>query len=129
MAIKVDPIKVKIDSGEISYMYEIVTDICMKYSDGKLCDFENFDKVFSKFLLCRYLSMRKSFIEYSNYLNILNSKDILDNKQFYKLAYNLIPKQSNAFIKYIKKAAKSKELNKDEQINNFNSDTNQLYDI
>lgn len=129
MAIKIDPIKVKITDGEISYMYEIVTDICMKYSGGIVCNFEDFEKVFSKYLLCRYISMKPAFIEYANYLNLIDSQDLLTNKQFYKLAYSLIPKQNNGFIRYLKKLGKKEAKDTELKINNLNSDTNQLYDI
>lgn len=99
-------LKLKLESNEFSAMYELVIDICMKYS-GKLYLADNFDKIFSPYILCRYISMRSSLIEYANILNDIQSTSKLSKKQFYLLAYNLIPKQTNSFIKYIKKKEKT----------------------
>ena len=95
-------IKLKLESNEFSAMYEIVIDICMKYS-GRLYEADNFEKIFSPFILCRYISMKYQLKDYANILNHINSTAKLSKKQFYIFAYNLIPKQTNSFIKYIKK--------------------------
>jgi hypothetical protein len=62
--------------------------------------------------------MRPSLIGYANILNHVNSTSKLSKKQFYIFAYNLIPKQTNSFIKYIKK--KEKKDNAPSIINNKN---------
>jgi hypothetical protein len=98
-------LKMKLESNEFSAMFELVIDICMKYS-GQLYLSENFEKLFSPYILCRYISMRHSLIGYANILNQVNSTSKLSKKQFYIFAYNLIPKQTNSFIKYIKKKEK-----------------------
>ena len=75
-------LKMKLESNEFSAMFELVIDICMKYS-GRLYESDNFDKLFSPYILCRYISMRKNLIEYANILNIVNSTAKLSKKQFY----------------------------------------------
>ena len=101
-------LKMKLESNEFSAMFELVIDICMKYS-GQLYLSENFEKLFSPYILCRYISMRHSLIGYANILNQINSTSKLTKKQVYIFAYNLIPKQSNSFIKYIKKKEKKEK--------------------
>ena len=91
--------------------FDILKDILLKESGGKLYEEENFDKLFSSFMLCRYISMRPSLIEYSEILNQFQMT--LDKRQLYTLAYNIIPKQGNSFIKYISKAKKKKEKDED----------------
>lgn len=113
-------IKDKLESNEFSAMFELVIDICMKYS-GKLYLSENFEKLFSPYILCRYVSMKQSLISYANILNEIYSTTKLSKKQFYIFAYNLIPKQNNSYIKYIKK--KEKPLKSSSIINN-NNDAN-----
>jgi hypothetical protein len=100
-----DEVRLKLESNEFSAMFELVIDICMKYS-GELYKSDNFEKLFSPYILCRYISMKHNLIDYANILNIVNSTSKLSKKQFYIFAYNLIPKQTNSFIKYIKKKEK-----------------------
>jgi hypothetical protein len=121
-------LKLKLESNEFSAMYELVIDICMKYS-GKLYLADNFDKIFSPYILCRYISMRTNLIEYANILNIIQSTSKLSKKQFYLLAYNLIPKQTNSFIKYIKKKEKT-NVSSSIINNTIENDTNlSLFDL
>lgn len=118
----------KLEENDFDAMWELVTDIMLKIS-GKLYLSDKFDKLFSPYILCRYISMRPSLIDYAIYLNSVNTNSRLTKIQFYKLAYNLIPKQSNAFIKYIKKKEKSPKENKgDEQVVNQDIKTS-LFDL
>lgn len=118
-----DEVRLKLESNEFSAMFELVIDICMKYS-GELYKSENFEKLFSPYILCRYISMRHNLIDYANILNIVNSTSKLSKKQFYIFAYKLIPKQSNSFIKYIKK--KEKQNVSKSIINNTNENDTKL---
>ena len=111
---KSDELRLRIESNEISAMYEIVINILMKYSDN-LYQAENFDKLFIPYILCRYISMKQNLIPIAEYLSKVNSTAKLTKEQFYKLAYNLIPKQQNSFVKYILKKEKNKK-----EINNNN---------
>ena len=74
-------IKLKLESNEFSTMYEIVIDICMKYS-GRLYEADNFEKIFSPFILCRYISMKYQLKDYANILNHINSTAKLSKKQY-----------------------------------------------
>lgn len=121
-------LKLKLESNEFSAMYELVADVLMKVSGGNLDKCESFQKLFSPYLLCRYLSMRDDLIAYAHLLNTINTNSKLTNAQFYKLAYNLVPKQRNGFIKYIKKPEKKKTIKEDDQISNIDQKTS-LFDL
>jgi len=108
-------LKLKLESHEFSAMYELVADILQKVSGGNLHKCDAFQKVFSPYLLCRYISMREDLIDYAHLLNVVNSNSKLTNEQFYKFAYNLIPKQRNGYIKYIKKPEKKKSKQKEDE--------------
>ena len=103
----------RLELNDFNALWELVVDVLLKVS-GKLYLSEKFDKLFSPYVFCRYISMRPSLIEFANYLNTVNSNSGLTKKQFYILAYNLIPKQSNSFIKYIKKKEKIKNDDENE---------------
>jgi hypothetical protein len=125
---KSDELRLRLESNEILAMYEIVINILAKYSDS-LYTAENFNSIFSPYILCRYLSMKTNLLPYAEYLSTVYSTSKLSNIDFYKLSYNLIPKQPNSFIKYIKK----KELKKDKtnkiEINNTNKIYNNLMEL
>ena len=73
--------------------------------------------------------MKTSLMPYAEYLNTINSTSKLSNVEFYKLAYALIPKQKNSFIKYIKKIEKKNTKDKDNLINNKNEIVNNLMEL
>lgn len=118
----------KLKSNEFSAMYELVADILLKVS-GNLDKAQDFEKLFSPYLLCRYLSMKTELIEYAKVLSAINSNSKLDKSKFYKLAYALVPKQRSSFIKYIKKKEK-KAKEKESEINrsSIKTETN-LFDL
>lgn len=118
---KSDELKLRLESNEVYAMYEIVINILSKYSDN-LYKADNFNSIFSPFLLCRFLSMKNDLLPYAEYLSTVYSTSKLSNIDFYKLSYALIPKQNNSFIKYIKKKEKNKTKEKDNIINNNNNE-------
>ena len=112
-------LKIKIQNGEITSFFDCLTDILLKYSNGNLTEARDFKKYFNSYMLCRYISMKPSLIVYAEYLNLI--QNVLTSEQFYKLAYKLIPKQKNGYIKYIKKINKKTKMNlTDEEINSNN---------
>jgi hypothetical protein len=123
-----EEIVLKLKSNEFSAMWEIMIDILLKVSGTLYENEEEFQKVFSPFLLCRFLSMREDLIGYADLLNTISSNSKLSNKQFYKLAYQLIPKQRNGYIKYIKKLKKDKKKNDNDEINIF-KEKSSLFDL
>jgi hypothetical protein len=123
-----EEIVLKLKSNEFSAMWEIMIDILLKVSGTLYENEEEFQKVFSPFLLCRFLSMREDLIGYADLLNTISSNSRLSNKQFYKLAYQLIPKQRNGYIKYIKKLKKDKKKNDNDEINIF-KEKSSLFDL
>lgn len=94
----------KIEHLEIDNFFDCISDLLLKLSNGKLYKSNDFDKHFSPYMVCRYLSMNKNLLPYAEYLNTVQM--ILDKKCFYQLAYSLIPKQKTSFIRYIKKPKK-----------------------
>lgn len=94
----------KIEHLEIDNFFDCMSDLLLKLSNGKLYKSNDFDKHFSPYMVCRYLSMNKNLLLYAEYLNTVQM--ILDKKCFYQLAYSLIPKQKTSFIRYIKKPKK-----------------------
>lgn len=94
----------KIEHLEIDNFFDCMSDLLLKLSNGKLYKSNDFDKHFSQYMVCRYLSMNKNLLPYAEYLNTVQM--ILDKKCFYQLAYSLIPKQKTSFIRYIKKPKK-----------------------
>ena len=120
---KSDELKLRLESNELLAMYEIIVNILAKYSDN-LYEAENFNSLFSPFVTCRYLSMRNELIPYAEYLSTVYSNSKLTNVEFYKLCYNLIPKQKNSFIRYIKKMEKKKT--KDDSKSIINNNNNEI---
>ena len=94
----------KIEHLEIDNFFDCMSDLLLKLSNGKLYKSNDFDKHFSPYMVCRYLSMNKNLLPYAEYLNTVQM--ILAKKCFYQLAYSLIPKQKTSFIRYIKKPKK-----------------------
>lgn len=119
----------KLKSHEFSAMWEVMVDIMLKVSGTLYENEENFRKVFSPYLLCRFLSMRENLVGYANLLSSIASNSRLTNEQFYRLAYRLIPKQKSAHIRYLKKQAKGKaDGAKAEEVNSPNEKLS-LFDL
>lgn len=121
---EIDELKLCLESNilpEKGGMFNIIINILTKCSDN-LYNADRFKESFSPFLLCRYLSMRSDLFPYAEYLLTVYSTSKLSNINFYKLAYRLIPKQNNTFIRYIKKQKSEKSLDDKEIINNNNND-------
>ena len=109
-------------------MFPIIINILSKCSDT-LYEADRFKEIFSPFILCRYLSMREDLFPYAEYLSSVFSTSKLSSINFYKLAYKLIPKQRNTFIRYIKKQKSEKDQNKEEIINNKNDIRSNLMEL
>lgn len=127
--------KIEIKNLQISSMYDVNLDVLLKLSGGRLNLSDNFNKVFSSFLLCRYLSMDPKLIDYACALSIIVSRNILSEEEIYKFAYHMIPKNKTEYVaKYIKKSKKDKKNNKEEKEEDisFRKDTevkNTIFDI
>lgn len=128
---QIEELKLCLESNILSdkgAMFEIIFNILTKCSNT-LYNAERFKESFSPFMLCRYLSMRNDLFPYAEYLSTVYSTSKLSNVNFYKLAYSLIPKQDNTFIKYIKKQKTEKDSNKEEIINNKNDIRSNLMEL
>ncbi len=104
----------KIEHLEIDSFFDCMSDLLLKLTDGKLNKSIDFEKYFSPYMVCRYLSMNIKLLPYAEYLNTVQTT--LTKNEFYSLAYYLIPKQKSAFIRYIKKNKKNKEETIKEEI-------------
>ena len=104
----------KIEHLEIDSFFDCMSDILLKLTSGKLYKSNDFEKHFSPFMVCRYLSMNKNLLPFAEYLNSVQT--ILDKKRFYILAYSLIPKQKSSFIRYLKKTKKNKDVDNTNKI-------------
>ncbi|HPM74279.1 MAG TPA: hypothetical protein PLA71_00990 [Saccharofermentans sp.] len=92
--------------------FTILSDILQKNSGGTLHENPEFEKIFSSYMLARYLSMRDSLVVYSMIVEKFQSK--LTPIQIYKWMYKMVPRQNSGFIKYISKP-KNKKGEKDSQ--------------
>ena len=70
----------KIEHLEIDNFFDCMSDLLLKLSNGKLYKSNDFDKHFSPYMVCRYLSMNKNLLPYAEYLNTVQM--ILDKKCF-----------------------------------------------
>ena len=109
-------------------MFNIILNILTKSSDS-LYEADRFKEIFSPFLLCRYLSMRDDLFPFAEYLSTVFSTSKLSNIEFYKLAYQLVPKQNNIFIRYLKKQKTDKSRIDEEIINNKNDIRSNLMEL
>lgn len=66
---------------------------------------QDFDKIFSPFMLARYLSMKPQLLQWARAVNHLNASS-LDKRSIFAFAWDNIPKQTNGYIPYIKKEKK-----------------------
>ena len=87
--------------------FDIMSDILLKKSGGTLCDDPDFNKLFSSYMLARYLSMRDELIVYAMIIN--KYQTVLEPVQIYQWSYTNIPKQKSGYISYIKKPKSKKE--------------------
>lgn len=88
--------------------FDIMKDILTKNNSKEYyLEHPEFDKVFSPFMLARYLSMRQDLIIWARAINHLNSSK-LSARNIFIFAWDSIPKQKNGYISYIKKTKKDK---------------------
>jgi hypothetical protein len=74
---------------------------------GDLCDHPDFNKTWSTFMVCRYLSMDSRFFDISQTANRMQGS--LSNEQVYTFLVKHIPKQRSSYIKYITKPKAKKD--------------------
>ncbi len=102
-------IQAKLETGEFDTMYEATLDIMNKISGGTLHKSKNFETRFSPYMLCRFLSMRADLFPVAEYLSDMLSQGCLSNERFYKLAYVIVPKVNNDFLRYLKREKKEEQ--------------------
>ena len=84
-------------------LFDILNDI-IRDKTGTLHHHEEFQQAWSSFMVIRYLSMDKQFINYARIANRLQMD--LDSEQMYKFLVKTIPKRNKTWIKYISKPKK-----------------------
>jgi len=86
--------------------YEIINVLLTKSKPKSfILEDPDFEKVFSSFMLARYLSMHPKLLGYARLVNHMNTAK-LDSAQMFNFAYDHIPKQKSGYISYMKKAKK-----------------------
>lgn len=94
--------------------FDIMKDILVKGNSKEYyLEHPEFDKIFSPYMLARYLSMRPNLIKWARVINHLNMSKCTARNVFI-FAWDSIPKQDNGYISYIKKdkRATKKKTNK-----------------
>jgi hypothetical protein len=86
-------------------IYDILKDI-ITVKSGKLHTEPDFKKVWSSFMIARYLSMDSKFVNYGALVN--KYQLIFMPEQMYLFLVKSIPQNRNSFIKYITKPKKKK---------------------
>ena len=76
----------KIEHLEIDNFFDCMSDLLLKLSNGKLYKSNDFDKHFSPYMVCRYLSMNKNLLPYISRSQKRNQR--LPYRHTYQPAYN-----------------------------------------
>lgn len=84
-------------------IYDIVRDI-ISDKIGDLSLMPSFDKVFSSYMVARYLSMRPEYLEYAEWVNKYGA--ILSNDAVYKYLVRHVPRSDSGYVDYIKRKKK-----------------------
>jgi hypothetical protein len=87
-------------------MFDILKDI-LTIKAGDLHLEDNFEQVFSRYMITRYLSMDSKLIEIAEVCNLLQTT--WSNKQMYTFLVNTVPRRKNPYIKYISKPKQKEE--------------------
>jgi hypothetical protein len=87
---------------------DILEDIQV-HKTGTLHLEESFDKVFSNYMVTRYVSMMDDCQEVAQYCN--RYQDVWSSVQMYKFLVSVIPSQSRYYIRYVSKPKKDKPKN------------------
>lgn len=89
--------------------FDIIKGILIKSNPKEYyLEHPDFDKVFSPFMLARYLSMRVDLMPWGRIVNHLNGSKVSARNVFI-FAWDSIPKQNNGYVAYIKKDKKKKK--------------------
>lgn len=87
--------------------FDIMKDILTKGNSKEYyLEHPEFEKMFSPFMLARYLSMRADLLPWARIVNHLNGAKTSARNVFI-FAWDSIPKQRNGYIAYIKKYKKA----------------------
>ena len=91
-------------------IFDCLKDIIVTKS-GTLHERMEFTKVWSNFMILRYLSMDNKYRHYATVLNKYSST--YTPVEMYKILTKVLPKQNSCYISYIKKSKKTKNTNND----------------
>ena len=88
--------------------FDVMKDILTKGNSKEYyLEHPDFEKIFSSYMLARYLSMRTDLLPWARLVNHLNLSKATQRNIFI-FAWDSIPKQKNGYIPYIKKTKKKK---------------------
>jgi hypothetical protein len=87
-------------------LFDCLKDIIVT-KKGDLCDHPDFNRVWSNYMIARYLSMDTRFFEISQTVNRMQLS--LPSETVYKFLVKNVPKQRSSYIKYITKPKAKKD--------------------
>ena len=121
----------QLKKGIFQTPWDIYLDILQKHSGGTLWKAYNFEDVFSPYMLCRFLSMDKSTSDLAVFLDVMNARGVLSNKEMYKLAYKTVKPNGSWIPKYIKKDTDKKAAKKEdnEEHKGVGSESSSIFEI
>lgn len=80
--------------------FEVLRNVIQK-NDPNIVENPDFDKVFTSYMLVRYLSMRLDLLPLAQVIQSMQKAGISE-KDIYQFAYKNVPYSRNGYIKYIK---------------------------
>ena len=94
-------------------IFDILKDIITDKT-GKLSLEPEFEREFNVYMICRYLSMRSSYIIYGEWINQYGTYLTKENQ--YRFLVKHVPYSKNSFIAYMKKKKAKKKKDEDEDL-------------
>ncbi len=94
-------------------VYDIVRDIIADKT-GALMDEPSFDREFSPYMVARYLSMRKEYVPFADWINIYGR--VLPKTLLYRFLVRHVPRSGNGFVDYIRRKKVEVKTDEDDEI-------------
>lgn len=92
-------------------IFDILKDV-LTTKKGNLHESPDFSKVYSNYMLARYLSMRSELIQYGQWLNQYGT--VMSSENCYKFLVKMVPKSKVPYIQYLKSKKEVKEKEAEE---------------
>ena len=101
-------------------IFDILRDI-IKDKSGRLSNDPEFQTAFKSYMVCRYLSMDRRFVNCADYVNKYGG--VLTKEQLYHLLVKIVPRHQKTYIQYISKSSTKRSKHKKAKVSDdFNDD-------